>query len=239
MNFFFYCFQSRISNIFMIRTVNTINTQSLEKSKSLPNTISSSRSLSLRSFSFSISYWLSLSTSSSITILTWLSSISSFFSMSSSFSFSFATFKLRDITQHAHRFFHLGVHVPFYLHFWGCNVPSNSSFGGTKKINCIFSTQGRAPCCFLWILRRVGENFFFLSDIGSERKWGSVWPMAFVSVPPFFVILYITCHIWFFIQKWMQDYLCIVMIIKQLIKCFSVYIFLSKKIRQIWPTIRI
>jgi hypothetical protein len=33
--------------------------------------------------------------------------------------------------------------------FWGCNVPSNSSFGGTKKMNCIFSTQGRAPCCFL------------------------------------------------------------------------------------------
>ena len=28
--------------------------------------------------------------------------------------------------------------VAFYLHFWGCNVPSNSSFGGTKKMNCIF-----------------------------------------------------------------------------------------------------
>jgi hypothetical protein len=40
--------------------------------------------------------------------------------------------------QYAHRFFHLGVHVPFYLHFWGCNVLSNSSFGGTKKMNCIF-----------------------------------------------------------------------------------------------------
>ena len=39
----------------------------------------------------------------------------------------------------------LGVHP----NFWGCNVPSNSSFGGTKKINCIFSTQGRAPWCFL------------------------------------------------------------------------------------------
>ena len=51
--------------------------------------------------------------------------------------------------QHVHRLFHLGVHVPFYLHFWGCNVPSNSSFGGTKKMNCIFSTQGCAPCCFL------------------------------------------------------------------------------------------
>ena len=24
-----------------------------------------------------------------------------------------------DIDQHAHRFFHLGVHVPFYLHLWG------------------------------------------------------------------------------------------------------------------------
>ena len=41
--------------------------------------------------------------------------------------------------------FHLGVHVPFYLHFWGYiqifggyNVPSNSSFRGTKKMNCIF-----------------------------------------------------------------------------------------------------
>ena len=56
--------------------------------------------------------------------------------------------------QHAHRFFHLGVHVPFYLHCWGYiqifgGAISNSSFGGTKKINCIFSMQGRAPCCFL------------------------------------------------------------------------------------------
>jgi hypothetical protein len=32
----------------------------------------------------------------------------------------------------------------------------------------------------------------------------------------FFVILYITCQILFFIQNWMQDYLYIVMIIKQL-----------------------
>ena len=58
------------------------------------------------------------------------------------------------LQQHAHRFFHLGVHVPLYLHFWGYiqifgGAISNSSFGGTKKFNCIFSTQGRAPCCFL------------------------------------------------------------------------------------------
>jgi hypothetical protein len=135
-------------------------------------------------------------------------------------------------SQHAHRFFHLGVHVPFYLHFWGYiqifgGAISNSSFGGTKKINCIFSTQGRAPCCFFVNLRRVGENFYFLSDIGSDRKWGSVWPMAFVCPTIFFVILYITCQILFFIQNWMQDYLYIVMIIKQLHEMFfCIHIFI-------------
>ena len=70
----------------------------------------------------------------------------------------------------------LGVHQ----NCWGCNVPSNSSFGGTKIINCIFSTQGRAFCILrvidtgLSLLYRVGENFFFLSDIGSDKNWGSV-----------------------------------------------------------------
>ena len=47
--------------------------------------------------------------------------------------------------QYAHRFFHQGVHVPFYLHFWRYI----QFFGDTKKVNCIFSMQGRAPCCFL------------------------------------------------------------------------------------------
>jgi hypothetical protein len=63
--------------------------------------------------------------------------------------------------QHAHRFFHLGVHVPFYLHFWGCNVPSNSSLGGTKKMNCIFSTQGHAPCCFFVNITQSWRKLFF------------------------------------------------------------------------------
>ena len=76
----------------------------------------------------------------------------------------------------------LGVHP----NFWGCNVPSNASFGGTKKINCILSTQGRAPCCVCKYYAELAKTFFFLSDIGSDRKWGSVWPMAFVSVPPIF-----------------------------------------------------
>ena len=91
----------------------------------------------------------------------------------------------------------LGVHQ----HFWGCNVPSNSSFGGTKKMNCIFSTQGRAFCILrvidtgLSLLYRVGENFFFLSDIGSDRNWGFCVPLCLSHL--FFVTLYITCHILF------------------------------------------
>ena len=45
--------------------------------------------------------------------------------------------------------------------FWRCNVPSNSSFGGTKKMNCIFSTQGRAPCCFCKYYAELAKTFFF------------------------------------------------------------------------------
>ena len=90
------------------------------------------------------------------------------------FTFIFAMYPLR-ISQHAHRFFHLGVHVPFYLHF--CNVPSNSSFRGTKKMNCIFSTWSCTMLFFCVNIRpkkkcvvtvtckkksRVGINFFFL-----------------------------------------------------------------------------
>ena len=42
-------------------------------------------------------------------------------------------------TQYAHRFFHLGVHVPFYIHFWGCNVPSNSLHLGVQRKLTAFS----------------------------------------------------------------------------------------------------
>ena len=116
--------------------------------------------------------------------------------------------------------FSSGGTCTLYLHFWGCNVPSNSSFGGTKKMNCIFSTQGRAFCILrvidtgLSLLYRVGENFFFLSDIGSERNWGFCVPLC-LSHHFFCNIVYNLSH-FVFIQNWMQDYLYIVMIIKQL-----------------------
>ena len=104
-------------------------------------------------------------------------------------------------TQHAHRFFHLGVHVPFYLHFWGYI----QTFGGTKNMNCIFfSTQGRAFCILhvidtgLSLLYRVGENFFFCLTLGQT---GTGALCAFVSVPPFFCnIVYNLSH-FVFIQN--------------------------------------
>ena len=99
-------------------------------------------------------------------------------------------------TQHAHRFFSSGgtcTLLPSFLgvhpNFGRCNVPSNSSFRGTKKINCIFSTQGRAFCILrvidtgLSLLYRVGENFFFCLTLGQT---GTGVLFAFVSVPPFF-----------------------------------------------------
>jgi hypothetical protein len=63
----------------------------------------------------------------------------------------------------------LGVHP----NFWGCNVPSNSSFGGTKKMNCIFSTQGRAPCCFFVNIRP--KKKWAISAINKHSKSMFVW----------------------------------------------------------------
>ena len=58
-------------------------------------------------------------------------------------------------------------------------------------------------------------KIFFLSDIGSDRNWGSVWPMGFVSVPPFFCnIVYKLSNFVFYTE--LNARLPIVMIIKQL-----------------------
>ena len=59
------------------------------------------------------------------------------------------------------------------------------------------------------------KTFFFLSDIGSDSNWGSVWPMGFVSVPPFFCnIVYKLSNFVFYTE--LNARLPIVMIIKQL-----------------------
>jgi hypothetical protein len=59
------------------------------------------------------------------------------------------------------------------------------------------------------VIKSVQQCTYFLFSVKSDP-----WPLCLSH--QFFVILYITCQILFFIQNWMQDYLYIVMIIKQL-----------------------
>jgi hypothetical protein len=69
---------------------------------------------------------------------------------------------------------------------------STAHLSNVLKLSRSFETQWNLLCWkykindFYFGYTRVGENFFFLSDIGSDRNWGPVWPMTFVSVPPFF-----------------------------------------------------
>ena len=108
-------------------------------------------------------------------------------------------------------FFIWGYMYPFTFIFGG--AISNSSFGGTKKINCIFSTQGRAPCCFFLNIMQSWRRLFFSVWHWVRQEVGFCLTHGLCVFPTiFFVILYITCQILFFIQNWMQDYLYIVMI---------------------------
>jgi hypothetical protein len=63
----------------------------------------------------------------------------------------------------------------------------------------------------------LAKTFFFcLTLVGSDRNWGSVWPMAFVSVPPFFCnIVYNLSNFAFYTE--LNARLPIIMIIKQLL----------------------
>ena len=109
--------------------------------------------------------------------------------------------------QHAHRFFHLGVHVPFYLHFCGYinifgGTISNSSFGGTKKMNCIFPTQGRAPCCFFVNITQSWRKLFFSVWHWVRQEVGFCLTHGLCVCPTIlFVILYITCQNFVFLYR--------------------------------------
>jgi hypothetical protein len=63
----------------------------------------------------------------------------------------------------------------------------------------------------------LAKPFFFCLTLGQTGSGvlSDPWSLC-LSHHFFFVMLYITCQILFFIQNWMQDYLYIVMIIKQL-----------------------
>ena len=77
-------------------------------------------------------------------------------------------------------FFIWGYMYPFNFIFGGTMYPSNSSFGGTKKINCIFSMQGRAPCCFCKYYAELTKTFFFCLTLGQTGSGvlSDPWPLC-------------------------------------------------------------
>ena len=95
--------------------------------------------------------------------------------------------------QYAHRFFHLGVHVPFYLHFWGyiqifegAMYPLTLHLGVQRKLTA-FSPR-----------KVVHHAVFFCLTLGQTGSGvlSDPWPLCLSH--HFFVILYITCQILFF-----------------------------------------
>ena len=121
--------------------------------------------------------------------------------------FKFNLYLLQFLNSMPTGFFHLGVHVPFYLHFWGYiqifrGAISNSSFGGTQKINCIFSTQGLAPCCFFVNITQLAKTFFICLTLGQTGSGvlSDPWPLC-LSHHFLCNIVYKLSKILFFIQN--------------------------------------
>jgi hypothetical protein len=68
------------------------------------------------------------------------------------------------VQQHAHRFFHLGVHVPFYLHFWGyIQIFRGATFEGTKKMPELHFLHARS-CTMLFFVNITDFNSNSSSD---------------------------------------------------------------------------
>ena len=124
--------------------------------------------------------------------------------------------------------------MPTGFFLWGYMYPFTFIFGGTSKflgVQCTpltlhLGVQRKLTAfsprkvvhhaVFCKYYAELAKTFFFCLTLGQT---GSVvlsdpWPLCLSH--HFLVILYITCQILFFIQNWMQDYLYIVMIIKQL-----------------------
>jgi hypothetical protein len=114
---------------------------------------------------------------------------------------------LQHIHQHAHRFFHLEVHVPFYLQFWGYI----KIFGGAMypltlhlgyKENELHFLHARScilysSCLRHWIVPLVQSwrKLFFSVWHWVRQELGFCVPLYLPH--HFFVILYITCNILF------------------------------------------
>ena len=109
-----------------------------------------------------------------------------------------------------------GYMYPFTFIFGGAMYPLTLHLGVQRKLTAFSPRKVVHHAVFCKYYAELAKTFFFCLTL---RQTGSgvlsdPWPLCLSH--HFFVILYITCQILFFIQNWMQDYLYIVMIIKQL-----------------------
>ena len=88
-------------------------------------------------------------------------------------------------------FFHLGVHVPFYLHFGGAMYPLTLHLGVQRKLAAFSPLKVVHHAVFL------AKTFFFCLTLGQTGSGvlSDPWPLCLFH--HFFVILYITCQICF------------------------------------------
>ena len=131
-----------------------------------------------------------------------------------------------------------GYMYPFTFIFGGAMYPLTLHLGVQRKLTAFSPRKVVHHAVFCKYYAELAKTLFFCLTLGmsGSRVLSDPWP--FVSVPPFFcnivfnlsnfVFLYRTESKITYILSWSLN---------NSIKCFSVYIFLSKKIRQIWSTI--
>ena len=138
-------------------------------------------------------------------------------------SYTFLLSKIKDFPGQKLVFKHLFLSIFIYKTLFNLTFFSSENActqSGKWWMSNVSGRKCQNFCCSIVLYEylgyfRVGENFFFLSDIRSDRNWGSVCPMAFVSVPPFFCnIVYNLSHFVFYTE--LNARLPIIMNIKQL-----------------------
>jgi hypothetical protein len=82
---------------------------------------------------------------------------------------------LYQYIQHAHRFCHLGVHVPFYLHFWGyiqifggAMYPLTLYLGVQRKLTALSPCKVVHHAVFCKYYTELAKTFFFCLTLGQE-----------------------------------------------------------------------
>ena len=91
---------------------------------------------------------------------------------------------MRNLHQYAHRFFHLGVHVPFYLHFWGYKE-NELYFLHTRSRTMLFfvNIRQKKNVCLLSYVKKIQgrsvgiKQFFIIGKTGNSRSrfWNPIF----------------------------------------------------------------